>query len=151
VATVADVEKERSALENVPPNLYESVCVPDLTEFLGGYHSLAGGDQKVANSGTSSGGGHPPSAVTPTPASNASGYLHDGKYTCLYRHDENQYQIRHLHDADGFSNPIDVKHMSLLLTGNSVCEVSLFRHFIRGRYRVMKLWAPPDEGGREHY
>ncbi|KDR17796.1 ETS-like protein pointed, isoform P1, partial [Zootermopsis nevadensis] len=70
-----DVEKERSALENVPPNLYESVCVPDLSEFLGGYHSLTGGDQKVASSGTSS--GHPPSAVTPTPASNATGYLHD--------------------------------------------------------------------------
>lgn len=75
---VSDVEKERSALENVPPNLYESVCVPDLSEFLGGYHSLTGGDQKVASSGTSS--GHPPSAVTPTPASNATGYLHDGKY-----------------------------------------------------------------------
>ena len=71
------MEKERSALENVPPNLYESVCVPDLSEFLGGYHSLAGGDQKVTNSGTSSAGAHPPSAVTPTPA---SGYLHDGKY-----------------------------------------------------------------------
>ena len=74
-----DVEKERSALENVPPNLYESVCVPDLSEFLGGYHSLAGGDQKVTNSGASSAGAHPPTAVTPTPASNASGYLHDGK------------------------------------------------------------------------
>lgn len=78
VVALSDVEKERSALENVPPNLYESVCVPDLSEFLGGYHSLTGGEQKVANSGTSS--GHPPSAVTPTPASNATGYLHDGKY-----------------------------------------------------------------------
>ncbi|XP_021923093.1 transforming protein p68/c-ets-1 isoform X1 [Zootermopsis nevadensis] len=76
-----DVEKERSALENVPPNLYESVCVPDLSEFLGGYHSLTGGDQKVASSGTSS--GHPPSAVTPTPASNATGYLHDAGYSHL--------------------------------------------------------------------
>lgn len=74
----SDVEKERSALENVPPNLYESVCVPDLSEFLGGYQSLTGGDQKVANSGTSS--GHPPSAATPTPSSNATAYLHDGKY-----------------------------------------------------------------------
>ncbi|KAJ4448298.1 hypothetical protein ANN_10313 [Periplaneta americana] len=70
----SNVEKERSALENVPPNLYESVCVPDLSEFLGGYHSLA--DQKVATTGSSS-GAHPPSAVTPTPASNPSGYLHD--------------------------------------------------------------------------
>jgi hypothetical protein len=83
VITVAEVEKERSALENVPPNIYESVCVPDLSEYLGDYHSLAGGDQKVASSGTSSGGGHPPSAVTPTPASNASNYLHDGEYPCL--------------------------------------------------------------------
>jgi hypothetical protein len=72
------VEKERSSLENVPPNLYESVCVPDLSELLGGYNSLTGGDQKVTNSGTSS--GHTPSAVTPTPATNAAGYLHDGKY-----------------------------------------------------------------------
>lgn len=83
VTAVSDVEKERSALENVPPNLYESVCVPDLSEFLGGYHPLTGGDQKVANTGTSSGGGHPPTAVTPTPASNATGYLHDGKYPYL--------------------------------------------------------------------
>jgi hypothetical protein len=83
VTAVSDVEKERAALENVPPNLYESVCVPDLSEFLGGYHPLTGGDQKVANTGTSSGGGHPPSAVTPTPASNASAYLHDGKYLYL--------------------------------------------------------------------
>ncbi|XP_069681737.1 protein C-ets-1 isoform X3 [Periplaneta americana] len=75
-----DVEKERSALENVPPNLYESVCVPDLSEFLGGYHSLA--DQKVATTGSSS-GAHPPSAVTPTPASNQSGYLHDAGYSHL--------------------------------------------------------------------
>jgi hypothetical protein len=80
VIAVSEVEKERSALENVPPNIYESVCVPDLSEYLGDYHSLGGGDQKVASSGTSSGGGHPPSAVTPTPASNASNYLHDGKY-----------------------------------------------------------------------
>ncbi|XP_077285673.1 protein C-ets-1-like [Arctopsyche grandis] len=30
-----DVEKERSLLENVPPNMYESsVCIPDLTEYL---------------------------------------------------------------------------------------------------------------------
>jgi hypothetical protein len=83
VIAVAEVEKERSALENVPPNIYESVCVPDLSEYLGDYHSLAGGEQKVASSGTSSGGGHPPSAGTPTPASNASSYLHDGKYPCL--------------------------------------------------------------------
>jgi hypothetical protein len=80
LTAVSDVEKERSALENVPPNLYESVCVPDLSEFLGGYHTLTGGDQKVANSGTSSGGGQPPTAVTPTPASNASAFLHDGEY-----------------------------------------------------------------------
>jgi hypothetical protein len=83
VTAVSDVEKERAALENVPPNLYESVCVPDLSEFLGGYHPLTGGDQKVANTGTSSGGGHPPTAVTPTPASNASAYLHDGEYAYL--------------------------------------------------------------------
>jgi hypothetical protein len=103
VTAVSDVEKERSALENVPPNLYESVCVPDLSEFLGGYHPLTGGDQKVANTGTSSGGGHPPTAVTPTPASNASGYLHDGKYPYLLFLQSRETPLlihEHYHDND---------------------------------------------------
>ena len=30
-----DVDVEKASLENVPANLYESVCVPDLGDFLG--------------------------------------------------------------------------------------------------------------------
>ncbi|KAG8226583.1 hypothetical protein J437_LFUL007275 [Ladona fulva] len=36
-----EVERERDSLENVPPNLYEeAVCVPDLSDFLGGCAAL---------------------------------------------------------------------------------------------------------------
>lgn len=34
-SSVADVDVEKSSLENMPANLYESVCVPDLGDFLG--------------------------------------------------------------------------------------------------------------------
>ncbi|XP_071454128.1 protein C-ets-1 [Hetaerina americana] len=36
-----EVERERDSLENVPPNLYEeAVCVPDLSDILGGCGSM---------------------------------------------------------------------------------------------------------------
>lgn len=35
VKLIADVEKERSLLANVPPNMYESnVCLPELPDYI---------------------------------------------------------------------------------------------------------------------
>ncbi|CAN7982918.1 unnamed protein product [Ixodes hexagonus] len=42
-----DVEKERASLENVPSNLYESVCVPELDEFFQQGGSFPMPEQKV--------------------------------------------------------------------------------------------------------
>lgn len=35
LSNVLEVDTEKPSLENVPANLYESVCVPDLGEFMG--------------------------------------------------------------------------------------------------------------------
>ncbi|XP_044728556.1 ETS-like protein pointed isoform X2 [Chrysoperla carnea] len=87
-----DVERERevasvnsSSTGSGPPNtigpnsgggnLYDSGCVPDLTDFLGGYHSPLTGDHKSTTSGV------PTPAHTPTPTStNTSPFIHDGGY-----------------------------------------------------------------------
>ncbi|XP_029841949.1 protein c-ets-1-A isoform X1 [Ixodes scapularis] len=42
-----EVEKERASLENVPSNLYESVCVPELDEFFQQGGSFPMPEQKV--------------------------------------------------------------------------------------------------------
>ncbi|XP_064471644.1 ETS-like protein pointed isoform X2 [Ornithodoros turicata] len=42
-----DVEKERASLENVPSNLYESVCVPELDDFFQQGGSFPMPEQKV--------------------------------------------------------------------------------------------------------
>lgn len=48
----AEVEKEKSgSLESVPASLYDSVCVPDLSEYLGDY---ASSNAPTPNSDTSS-------------------------------------------------------------------------------------------------
>ncbi|XP_011498889.1 PREDICTED: ETS-like protein pointed, isoform P2/D [Ceratosolen solmsi marchali] len=67
-----DVDLEKASLENMPANLYESVCVPDLGEFLG-YQGNAGGSS-VSASGV--GGSSSAAAATPEnkgPATPASG------------------------------------------------------------------------------
>lgn len=42
-----DVDAAKASLENVAGNMYESVCVPDLGDFLG-YQSGGGGGHQVA-------------------------------------------------------------------------------------------------------
>ncbi|KAK7870960.1 hypothetical protein R5R35_012175 [Gryllus longicercus] len=106
-----DVEKERSAQENLPPNLYDQVIVPDLIDFVGGYHhALAEHKAAVAAAASLAAStghphthahphahhpapGQPPSAAaTPTPASTPGAppppppphtYLHGGGYSHL--------------------------------------------------------------------
>lgn len=46
---ITEDEVEKASLENMPANLYESVCVPDLGEFLGyqtSNHSLGTPEHK---------------------------------------------------------------------------------------------------------
>lgn len=73
----SEVEKERSSLENAPASLYDSVCVPDLSEFLGGYNQSPSGpiEQKPTPATAVSQSSTP--TPTPTPTSN---YLHEGEY-----------------------------------------------------------------------
>lgn len=75
-----EVEKERSSLENAPASLYDSVCVPDLSEFLGGYNQSPSGpvEQKPTPATAVSQSSTP--TPTPTPTSN---YLHEGGYNHL--------------------------------------------------------------------
>ncbi|KAL6267364.1 hypothetical protein P5V15_000439, partial [Pogonomyrmex californicus] len=69
-----DVDAAKASLENVPANLYESVCVPDLGDFLGyqgGGHQVATPEHKnpptPANSATSNSSGPPQSGTQQQP------------------------------------------------------------------------------------
>ncbi|XP_070525255.1 protein C-ets-1 isoform X1 [Cardiocondyla obscurior] len=69
-----DVDAAKASLENVPANLYESVCVPDLGDFLGyqgGGHQVATPEHKTpptpANSATSNSSGPPQSGTQQQP------------------------------------------------------------------------------------
>ncbi|XP_039282192.1 ETS-like protein pointed isoform X2 [Nilaparvata lugens] len=53
-----EVDKERTSLENAADGLYDSVCVPDLSEYLGGYNS----QQKSQTPSSQPGTPTPPSA-----------------------------------------------------------------------------------------
>lgn len=91
----SDVDAAKASLENVPANLYESVCVPDLGDFLGyqGGHQVATPDHKnpptPAGSATSNSSGTPQSGTQPPPIQPSSGavslpsrqYHNDGKST----------------------------------------------------------------------
>ncbi|EFN88109.1 ETS-like protein pointed, isoform P2 [Harpegnathos saltator] len=59
-----DVDAAKASLENVPANLYESVCVPDLGDFLGyqGGHQVAASEHK-----------NPPTPAGSTASNNSSG------------------------------------------------------------------------------
>ncbi|KAH0944941.1 hypothetical protein HN011_007758, partial [Eciton burchellii] len=71
-----DVDAAKASLENVPANLYESVCVPDLGDLLGyqgggGHHQVATPEHKnpstPASSATSNSSGPPQSATQQQP------------------------------------------------------------------------------------
>lgn len=91
-----DVDAAKASLENVPANLYESVCVPDLGDFLGyqgGGHQVATPDKNPptpANSATSNSSGPPQSGTQQQPPIQPSSgavslpsrqYHNDGKST----------------------------------------------------------------------
>ncbi|XP_023235400.1 protein c-ets-1-A isoform X3 [Centruroides vittatus] len=67
-----DADKERASLENVPPNLYESVCMPEFDEFFQQGTGYPLPEQKVTP--VMNGGGTPAS----TPASGSQHYLEGG-------------------------------------------------------------------------
>ncbi|EFN67411.1 Transforming protein p54/c-ets-1 [Camponotus floridanus] len=70
-----NVDAAKASPENVPANLYESVCVPDLGDFVGyqgaGHHQVATPEHKnpstPANSATSNSSGPPQSATQQQP------------------------------------------------------------------------------------
>lgn len=69
-----DVDAAKASLENVPANLYESVCVPDLGDFLGyqGGHQVAASEHKnpttPVGSAASNNPSGPPQSSTQQPA-----------------------------------------------------------------------------------
>ncbi|XP_031784895.1 ETS-like protein pointed isoform X3 [Nasonia vitripennis] len=75
-----DVDLEKASLENMPANLYESVCVPDLGEFLGYQASAsttpAASDSKVpvgnSSGSTATRSPAPAAAAATAPAANPS-------------------------------------------------------------------------------
>ncbi|KAG8262615.1 hypothetical protein J6590_050111 [Homalodisca vitripennis] len=58
------------SLENTPSTLYDSVCVPDLSDFLGNYNSQNAASQDLKPS---------PAPGTPAPAAT---YLHEERGRC---------------------------------------------------------------------
>ncbi|XP_076171389.1 ETS transcription factor pointed isoform X2 [Ptiloglossa arizonensis] len=103
-----DVDAAKASLENVPGNVYESVCVPDLGDFLGyqgAAHQVATPEHKSpgtpASSATSNSSGpqtgtQPPSTLQPTSGAvslPSRQYHNDGGYSHLRSpvcQDENQ-------------------------------------------------------------
>lgn len=103
-----DVDAAKASLENVPANLYESVCVPDLGDFLGyqgAAHQVATPEHKSpatpASSATSNSSGPPTGTQPPPPLQPTSApvslpsrqYHNDGGYNHLRSpvcQDENQ-------------------------------------------------------------
>ncbi|GLV44651.1 pointed [Carabus blaptoides fortunei] len=78
-----DVEKEHSVLENVPPNLYESMCVADLGDFLGGYPQQPLVEDHKPQSTTPAPSHTPTPATTAPSTTNAGNFMHDGSYNHL--------------------------------------------------------------------
>nr|CAD7406916.1 unnamed protein product [Timema poppensis] len=72
------VEKERAALENVPPNLYESVCVPDLSDFLGASYHHSMDKTGAANSSAAPPPPSPSHPAAAPPPNTGPAYLQDG-------------------------------------------------------------------------
>lgn len=67
-----DVDAEKASMENAPgSNLYESVCVPDLGDFLG-YQGSSSGHQEHKSSVTT------PATSSTTGSTNSSGQTHGG-------------------------------------------------------------------------
>ncbi|XP_046659039.1 ETS-like protein pointed isoform X3 [Homalodisca vitripennis] len=78
-----EVEKERSmSLENTPSTLYDSVCVPDLSDFLGNYNSQNAASQDLKPS---------PAPGTPAPAAT---YLHEDDPLACSNDEKNRISIR---------------------------------------------------------
>lgn len=85
ITLISDVEKERSALENVPPTLYDTMCVPDLGDFLPvyNYQSTAltpaprNEDHKPPTATTPASAPHSPQP--PTSVASNNNFIHDGK------------------------------------------------------------------------
>nr|CAD7196329.1 unnamed protein product [Timema douglasi] len=71
------VEKERAALENVPPNLYESVCVPDLSDFLGASYHHSMDKTGAANSSAAPPSPSPSHPAAAPPPNTGPAYLQD--------------------------------------------------------------------------
>ncbi|XP_032677627.1 ETS-like protein pointed isoform X1 [Odontomachus brunneus] len=87
-----DVDAAKASLENVPANLYESVCVPDLGDFLGyqGGHQVAASEHKnpptpAGSAASNNSSGPPPSGMQqPSSVSLPSRQYHnDGGYNHL--------------------------------------------------------------------
>ncbi|XP_063235380.1 ETS-like protein pointed isoform X3 [Bacillus rossius redtenbacheri] len=72
-----DVEKERAALENMPPNLYDAVSVPDLSDFLGAYHHV---DHKPPGAAHNNNSSHNNNNTAPAPPPPHAAFLHDGGF-----------------------------------------------------------------------
>lgn len=91
---VLDVDLEKASLENMPANLYESVCVPDLGDFLGYQNANASTpDHKspaTPASSTTSNSSGPSNPIQAIPQGNVASqptvplqprqYHNDGKY-----------------------------------------------------------------------
>lgn len=93
----SDVDAAKASVENVPANLYESVCVPDLGDFLAyqsGGHHVTSTDHKNPSTpvGSVTNSSGPPQSATQPPVQASSGavslptrqYHNDGKFIFYY-------------------------------------------------------------------
>lgn len=97
---VAEVEKEKSgSLESVPASLYDSVCVPDLSEYLGDYsssnaptpnsetsstNSNSKSQQSSSNNNSNSDNNQVSSTTKSSHSLSSNGVLQDGKYILTF-------------------------------------------------------------------
>lgn len=76
-------DRDKTVVNNITPaNIYESVCVPDLSELLGGYQSSEEKSQKTSSSAASA----PPPPPPPSAGSHHPAQYHmtDGKFSIFF-------------------------------------------------------------------